>query len=117
MTRSSDGNQCTLHYGEVRMQRDNVQVHNPSLLWSKRKTLMDALSSVCDSAISRGFTLVAHTDWMKAWVSCFFLTDELLQCAGRELLVNSLLVCFCSQVATNPPPLRFFHNKIGICFN
>jgi hypothetical protein len=101
MTSSNSGNKvgCTAHKGAVWMHLDNVSVHIPSNLFKRSKVLMDALSSVCESSVTSGFTLDVPTEWLQAWVACCVLEEQQLDCADSEVLLKCLLVMFCPQIA------------------
>jgi hypothetical protein len=100
---------CTAHEGAVWMHLDNVTVHIPSHLVKKSKVLMDALSSVCESSVTSGFTLDVPIEWMQAWVACCVHEEQQLGCEDSEILLNCVLVCFL-------PPSRI-PQRTDSCFN
>jgi hypothetical protein len=104
MTSLSNEVGCTAHNGAVWMHLNDVDVHISSHLVSRSKVLMDALSSVCESSVTDGFTLDVPIEWLQAWVTCCVREEEQLGCAGSEVLVNCLLVCFCPLLAASSVP-------------
>jgi hypothetical protein len=78
------------------MHLDTERVHIPSHIVNESKILMDALASACDASVTRGFTLAAPTEWLRAWVACYIQEEERLRSADNSDLVNCLIVCFCS---------------------
>jgi hypothetical protein len=99
MTSSSDGVRCTIQDGSVWLQLDNVRVNIPSHIVHKSKMFNAAVSSVADPSIARGFTLAAPKEWLQAWLACYGSEEDHLGCADRKVLVNCLMVSFCSRNA------------------
>jgi hypothetical protein len=77
------------------MHLDDVPVLIPPNLVYKSQLLIDALSSVDDSSVSRDFTLAAPKDWFQAWLACYSGEEERRRHADTTDLVNCLLVSLC----------------------
>jgi hypothetical protein len=71
MTGTSEGVRLTVQDGEVSMYMDDVRVHIPSDLPKESKIVVDVLSSMTDSPLTRDFTIAAPTEWLQAWVACY----------------------------------------------
>jgi hypothetical protein len=92
MTNLSKEVNCTVKDGALCMHLD-VRVHVPSHILNESKVLLDALMCACDHSLVSEFTLVAPTEWLKAWMVCYVHEAEPLGSAKIEVLVNCLKVC------------------------
>jgi hypothetical protein len=96
MVSSSDGVRCTLHDGSVWLHLAYARTNIPPQLLHKSKTLMDAVSSVSDPSIARGFTLAAPKEWLRAWLACYGSGEQNLAFKDSKVLLHCLMVCFCT---------------------
>jgi hypothetical protein len=84
-----------VHDGAEWMHLENDRISIPSRLVGQSQVLMDAMSCVDDSSITRDLTLPAPKEWLQAWMACHGGEEELLRCADTKHIVNCLLVRFC----------------------
>jgi hypothetical protein len=99
MTSVNDGVKCTVHDGAVWLHLDSVPTHIPSHLVNKSQILMNAISSVDDSSLTKYFTLDAPKEWLQAWVACYGGEESRFWCADVKDLVSCLLVRLRSSIA------------------